>query len=233
MGAGFHPMRVVLAEDWALLRAGLERVLVDAGFEVVGACDDVAGLLACVESMSPDAAIVDVRLPPSFTDEGLRAAEDIRRRWPSVGVVLLSQYVEVGLASQLLAGGAERLGYLLKDRVTDVDEFASAVRRVAAGGSAFDPTVVSQLLARRQGAEELNRLTPREREVLALMAEGRSNQAIGDQLVVSLRAVEKYVTAIFQKLGLPATSDCHRRVLAVLMFLNPDGKGVNRTTGLR
>ena len=158
-------------------------------------------------------------MPPSHTDDGLRAAHEIRRRWPAIGVLVLTQYVEVALASQLLAGGADGVGYLLKDRITDVADFTAAVRRVATGGSALDPTVVSQLLSRRKGRDELDRLTPREREVLALMAEGRTNQAIADRLVVSLRAIEKYVTSIFDKLGLTATGDDHRRVLAVLLFL--------------
>ena len=209
----------MIAEDSVLLREGLARLLGDVGFDVVGTCDNADQLLLLVESLRPDVAIVDVRMPPSHTDEGLRAAHEIRRRWPAVGVVVLTQYVEVALASQLLADGVDRVGYLLKDRITDVGDFAAAVRRVATGGSALDPTVVSQLLARRRGTDELDRLTPREREVLALMAEGRTNQAIADRLVVSLRAIEKYVTAIFDKLGLPASGDDHRRVLAVLLFL--------------
>lgn len=213
------PIRVVIAEDYVLLREGLARLLGDVGFEVAGTCDTADELLALVESSQPDVAVVDVRMPPSHTDEGLRAAHEIRRRWPTVGVMVLTQYVEVALATQLLADGVDRVGYLLKDRITDVGDFAAAVRRVATGGSALDPTVVSQLLARRRGADELDRLTPREREVLALMAEGRTNQAIADRLVVSLRAIEKYVTAIFDKLGLPASADDHRRVLAVLLYL--------------
>ena len=219
MDPGVDSIRVVIAEDSVLLREGLARLLGDVGFEVVGLCDNAHELLLLVESSQPDVAVVDVRMPPSHTDEGLRAAHEIRRRWPTVGVMVLTQYVEVALASQLLADGVDRVGYLLKDRITDVGDFAAAVRRVATGGSALDPTVVSQLLARRRGTDELDRLTPREREVLALMAEGRTNQAIADRLVVSLRAIEKYVTAIFDKLGLPASGDDHRRVLAVLLFL--------------
>jgi DNA-binding NarL/FixJ family response regulator len=213
------PIGVVIAEDSVLLREGLAHLLGSAGFEVVGMCDNADVLLDLVESSAPQVAVVDVRMPPSHTDDGLRAAHEIKRRWPAVGVLVLTQYVEVALASQLLAGGADGVGYLLKDRITDVADFTAAVRRVATGGSALDPTVVSQLLARRKGTDELDRLTPREREVLALMAEGRTNQAIADRLVVSLRAIEKYVTAIFDKLGLPATGDDHRRVLAVLLFL--------------
>jgi DNA-binding NarL/FixJ family response regulator len=219
MGPGDDSVRIVIGEDSVLLREGLTRILADAGFEVVGSSGNAEDLLAQVTSLQPGVVIVDVRLPPSHTDEGLRAAQEIRERWPSIGVVVLSQFVEVGLASRLLAGGPSGLGYLLKDRVTDIEDFVASLRRVASGGSALDPTVVSQLLSRRLGEDEVSRLTPREREVLALMAEGRSNQAIADTLVVSLRAVEKYVTAIFHKLELPATSDGHRRVLAVLRYL--------------
>ncbi len=212
-------MRVVLAEDSVLLREGLARLLAETGFEVVGQCATAADLLLKVRSYSPDVVIVDIRLPPTHTDEGLRAAQEIRARNPSVGVLVLSQYLELGLAMKLLADSAEGVGYLLKDRVSDVKEFAAAVRRVGEGGSAIDPTIVSQLLRRHRGEDPLEGITPREHEVLALMAEGRSNQAIADRLVVTERAVQKHITRIFQKLGLTASDDDHRRVLAVLAFL--------------
>ena len=212
-------MRVVLAEDSVLLREGLARLLAETGFDVVGRCATAEDLLLKVRSYAPDVAIVDIRLPPTHTDEGLRAAEEIRARHPWVGVLVLSQYLELGLAMRLLAESAEGVGYLLKDRVSDVKEFAAAVRRVAEGGSAIDPTIVSQLLGRRRGEDPLEGITPREHEVLALMAEGRSNQAIADRLVITERAVQKHITRIFQKLGLIASDDDHRRVLAVLAFL--------------
>jgi len=210
----------VLAEDGVLLREGLVRLLGEAGFEVVGQCTTADDLLLKVRSYSPDVAIVDIRLPPSHKDEGFRAAQEIRARYPSVGVLVLSQYLELGLAEELLADSAEGVGYLLKDRVSDVKEFAAAVRRVAEGGSALDPTIVSQLLGRRRGDDPLTTITPREREVLELMAEGRSNQGIAERLVITERAVQKHATSIFRKLGLTASSDDHRRVLAVLAFLN-------------
>jgi DNA-binding NarL/FixJ family response regulator len=212
-------LRVAVADDSVLVREGLAALLSDAGFEVTGSYGDAGSLLSAMEASQPAVALIDVRMPPTYTDEGLRAAIEIRARWPRVGVLVLSQYVEVHLASRLLSRGAERVGYLLKDRVTDVHEFAMAVRRVGQGGSALDPEVVSQLLASRSGTEAMRRLTHREREVLALMAEGRSNQAIAADLEVSLRAVEKHVTAIFEKLELPASGEDHRRVLAVLAFL--------------
>ncbi len=212
-------MRVVLAEDGVLLREGLARLLGDVGFEVVGQCTTADDLLLKVRSYSPDVAIVDIRLPPTHKDEGLRAAQEIRRRYPSVGVLVLSQYVELGLAEELLAESAEGVGYLLKDRVSDVKDFAAAVRRVAEGGSALDPTIVSQLLGRRRGDDPLAEITPREREVLELMAEGRSNQGIAERLVITERAVQKHITSIFEKLGLSTSGDDHRRVLAVLAFL--------------
>ena len=212
-------MRVVLAEDSVLLREGLARLLAETGFEAVGQCATAEDLLLKVRSYSPEVVIVDIRLPPTHTDEGLRAAQEIRARNPSVGVLVLSQYLELGLAMKLLADSAEGVGYLLKDRVSDVKEFAAAVRRVAEGGSAIDPTIVSQLLRRHRGEDPLEGITPREHEVLALMAEGRSNQAIADRLVVTERAVQKHITRIFQKLGLTASDDDHRRVLAVLAFL--------------
>jgi DNA-binding NarL/FixJ family response regulator len=213
-------VRVVVAEDGVLLREGLTRLLGEAGFEVVGQCTTAEELLLKVRSYSPDVAIVDIRLPPTHKDEGFRAAQEIRARYPSVGVLVLSQYLELGLAEELLADSAEGLGYLLKDRVSDVKEFAAAVRRVGEGGSALDPTIVSQLLGRRRGDDPLADLSPREREVLELMAEGRSNQGIAERLVITERAVQKHATNIFRKLGLVESSDDHRRVLAVLTFLN-------------
>jgi DNA-binding NarL/FixJ family response regulator len=212
-------VRVAIAEDSVLLREGLARLLGDAGFDVVGCCGTAEDLLLKVRSYSPDVAIVDIRLPPTHNDEGLRAALEIRERHPQVGVLVLSQYVEVGLAMKLLADSAEGVGYLLKDRISDVTEFAEAVRRVAGGGSAIDPIIVSTLLSRRRENDPLDELTPREREVLELMATGGSNQGIADALVITLRAVEKYVSSIFAKLGLPDTGAEHRRVLAVLRFL--------------
>jgi len=212
-------VRVVLAEDGVLLREGLVRLLGEAGFEVVGQSTTADDLLLKVRSYSPDVAIVDIRLPPAHKDEGLRAAQEIRARYPSVGVLVLSQYLELGLAEELLADSAEGVGYLLKDRVSDVKEFAAAVRRVAEGGSALDPMIVSQLLGRRRGDDPLAALTPREREVLELMAEGRSNQGIAERLVITERAVQKHITSIFEKLGLSVSGDDHRRVLAVLALL--------------
>ena len=212
-------MRVAIAEDGVLLREGLSRLLGEAGFEVVGQCDSADELLLKVRSYPLDAVIVDIRLPPTHSDEGLRAALEIRERHPSVGVLVLSQYVEVGLAMKLLADSAEGVGYLLKDRISDVKDFLTAVRRVADGGSALDPIIVSTLLSRQRSDDPIERLTPREREVLVLMAEGRSNQGIADELVITLRAVEKYVSSIFGKLGLPSTGSQSRRVLAVLAFL--------------
>jgi DNA-binding NarL/FixJ family response regulator len=210
---------LIVADDSLLLREGISRLLVEAGFQVVGLASTGEEALAQVERNKPDVAIVDIRMPPTHSDEGLKAAQEIRARHPDVGVLVLSQYVELGLAARLLAENAAGLGYLLKDRITDLDEFAAAIRRVGAGGSALDPAVVSQLLGRRRDDDVLEHVTPREREVLALMAEGYSNQAIADRLVVTVRAVEKHVTSIFDKLGLPVTTDSHRRVLAVLAFL--------------
>jgi DNA-binding NarL/FixJ family response regulator/class 3 adenylate cyclase len=212
-------IRVVLAEDSVLLREGVARLLETAGFVVVGQAGNPDELMLKVRSYSPDVAIVDIKMPPTHTDEGLRAAREIREKHPGVGVLVLSQYVESGYALELLQGSAEGVGYLLKDRVSDVQEFAAAVKRVAEGGSALDPEVVSRLVGRRRGEDPLSQLTPREREVLELMAEGRSNQAIADKLVVTLRAVEKHVTSIFGKLRLPADEQDHRRVLAVLTYL--------------
>ncbi len=212
-------MRIVIAEDAVLLRAGLTRLLVDAGEEVVATVADGDALLEAVDRQRPDLAVVDVRMPPSFTDEGLRAAVEIRERWPEVAILVLSQYVEERYAADLLAGGTSGLGYLLKDRVADVRDFIEAARRVAEGGTALDPDVVAQLLARRRGRDTLERLTPRKREVLALMAEGRSNAAIGAALVISDGAVEKHIGNIVTKLDLPPSEAGHRRVLAVLRWL--------------
>ena len=212
-------MRVAIAEDSVLLREGLARLLEEAGFDVVALCENADDLLLKVRSFSPDVAIVDIRMPPTHKDEGLRAALEIKSQHPSVGVLVLSQYVEVGLALKLLAESAEGVGYLLKDRISDVKEFVAAVRRVADGGSALDPTIVSTLLARQRPDDPISQLTPREREVLELMAAGSSNQGIADSLVITLRAVEKYVSSIFGKLGLPSTGSESRRVLAVLLYL--------------
>jgi DNA-binding NarL/FixJ family response regulator/class 3 adenylate cyclase len=212
-------MRVVLAEDSVLLREGVARLLEDAGFDVVGQAGTADELLLKVRSYSPDVCLVDIRMPPTHTDEGLRAAKEIRERHPGVGVLVLSQYVEPDYAMELLSENAEGVGYLLKDRVSDVKEFAAAVRRVAEGGSALDPAVVSQLVGRRRKDDPIAGLTPREREVLELMAEGRSNQGIAERLVVTERAVEKHVTSIFGKLRLASAPEDHRRVLAVLAYL--------------
>jgi DNA-binding NarL/FixJ family response regulator len=212
-------VRAVIAEDSILLREGVARVLDDAGVEVVDACDSAEGLLAAVADHAPDLAIVDIRLPPTHSDEGMRAALEIRAQHPEVSVLVLSQYVEVGLAMKLLADSADGVGYLLKDRVSNVTEFVSAARRVAEGGSAIDPIIVSTLLAKRRTDDVLTELTPREREVLELMAEGRSNQGIADKLVITTRSVEKYVSSIFDKLGLPSGGSDSRRVLAVLLYL--------------
>jgi DNA-binding NarL/FixJ family response regulator len=212
-------VRVVIAEDHALLRAGLARLLEDAGHEVVAQAADAEDLLRKVRAHRPDVAVTDIRMPPGHSDEGLRAALAIRRELPGTGVLVLSQYVDEAYAFELLSGSTEGVGYLLKDRIADVDTLLDGVRRVAAGGSALDPEVVAHLLGRRRRDDPLTTLTPREREVLALMAEGRSNRAIAEALVVTERAVEKHVTSIFAKLGLPATAGDHRRVLAVLTFL--------------
>ena len=216
-------MRVVVADDSTLLREGVVRLLEDAGLEVVGQAGDAEELLRKVRAHKPDVAVVDVRMPPTHTDEGLRAAREIRAELPDVSVLVLSQYVEVAYASELLAESAEGLGYLLKDRVADGETLADAVRRVGGGGSALDPAVVSEMLGRTRRDDPLAELTPREREVLALMAEGRTNAAIAAELVVTDRAVEKHVTNIFAKLDLPASSEDHRRVLAVLRFLEGPG----------
>jgi DNA-binding NarL/FixJ family response regulator len=212
-------MRVVLADDSVLLREGIARLLEDSGFEVVGRAGDAEDLLRKVRAHKPDVAIVDIKMPPTHTDEGLRAARTIRDEQPATAVLVLSQYVEEDYALDLLAGSAEGVGYVLKDRVADVERFLDAVRRVASGGSALDPEVISQMLGRRRAVDPLDQLTPREREVLTLMAEGRSNRAIAADLVITERAIEKHVTSIFAKLDLPATEEDHRRVLAVLRYL--------------
>jgi DNA-binding NarL/FixJ family response regulator len=212
-------MRVLVAEDSVLLREGVVRLLQEAGHEVVGQAGDPDDLMRKVRAHKPDLAVVDVRMPPTQTDEGLRAAKEIRSELPEIGVLVLSSYVEPTYAQELLADNAEGLGYLLKDRVSDVKTFADAVQRVGTGGSALDPEVVSLLMGRAREDDPLEELTPREREVLGLMAEGRTNAAIAEQLVVTERAVEKHVTSIFSKLDLSASSDDHRRVLAVLRFL--------------
>jgi DNA-binding NarL/FixJ family response regulator len=212
-------VRIVIAEDSVLLRAGLTGLLADAGHEVVSAVDNADDLMTVVERHQPDLAVVDVRMPPTFTDDGLRAALQIRARWPAIGILVLSQYVEETYASELLADDTTGLGYLLKDRIADVGEFLAGVARVGDGGTVLDAEVVAQLLARTRRRDPLERLSPREREVLALMAEGRTNAAIARELVVSDGAVEKHVSNIFTKLDLPPTEHDHRRVLAVLRWL--------------
>jgi DNA-binding NarL/FixJ family response regulator/class 3 adenylate cyclase len=212
-------MRIVIADDSVLLREGVVRLLEEAGFVVAAQSGTADDLMRHVAMHKPDVAIVDIRMPPTHTDEGLRAAKEIRERFPETGVLVLSQYVEADYAMELLSETAEGVGYLLKDRVSDLEQFAAAVRRVGEGGSALDPAVVNQLVGRRRQHDPLDELTPREREVLEAMAEGRSNQAIAERLFITLRAVEKHVTSIFGKLGLPASADDHRRVLAVLAYL--------------
>ena len=213
-------MRIVIGEDSVLLRVGLVQVLDEAAEDVVATAGDAPALIAAVEDHRPDLAIVDVRMPPDMTDDGLRAAIEIRRRWPETAILVFSQYVEQAFAAELLATGIEGLGYLLKDRVAEVAEFVDPVRRVGTGGTALDPEVVAQLVARSSRQDPLHRLSSREREVLALMAEGRSNQAIATALVVSDGAVEKHVSNVFTKLDLPPARPDNRRVLAVLRWLN-------------
>jgi DNA-binding NarL/FixJ family response regulator len=212
-------VRVVVADDSVLVREGLVRLLAESGFEVAGQAADAEDLMRKVRAHRPDVAIVDIRMPPTHTDEGLRAARSIREELPGTGVLVLSQYVEEQYALELLADDAQGVGYLLKDRIAEVDDLAEAVRRVGNGGSALDPEVVSRMLGRQRRDDPLAALTPREREVLGLMAEGRSNQAIAARLVVTDRAVEKHVSNIFGKLRLPAAPEDHRRVLAVLAYL--------------
>jgi DNA-binding NarL/FixJ family response regulator len=211
-------VRVVIAEDSVLLQAGLAKVLEAVGFEVIDTVADAESLLASVGSQQPDVAVIDVRMPPAYKDEGVRAGLVIRRQWPHIGVLLLSQYVEEHYATELISASARGVGYLLKQRVANVEEFAESVRRVAAGGTVLDPDVVSQLLIRR-APTRLDRLTVREREVLALMAEGRSNPAIAGKLVLTESGVAKHISNIFTKLDLPPTDTGHRRVLAVLEFI--------------
>jgi DNA-binding NarL/FixJ family response regulator len=212
-------MRVVVADDSVLLREGVVRLLEENGFEVVGQAGDAEDLIRKVRAHKPDVAVVDIRMPPTNTDDGLRAALEIRAELPDTGVLVLSQYVEEGYALDLVGDSAGGVGYLLKDRVADVDRFVDSVKRVADGGSALDPEVVSQLVGRARRDDPIDELTPREREVLELMAEGRSNNAIAEHMTVTERAVEKHVTSIFGKLGLAPAPEDHRRVLAVLAFL--------------
>jgi DNA-binding NarL/FixJ family response regulator len=213
------PIRVVLADDSVLLREGIASLLERKGFEIVGQAGTAEDLLLKVRSYKPDVAIVDIKMPPTQTDEGLRAAKEIRETYPDTAVLVLSQYVEQGYALELLQESAEGVGYLLKDRVYDLADFVAAVKRVAEGGSALDPSVVSQLVGRRRSDDPLDTLSPREREVLELMAEGLSNSAIAARVFLTERGVEKHVTSIFQKLRLPVAADTHRRVLAVVAFL--------------
>ena len=212
-------MRIVIAEDSVLLQAGLVRLMSDSGHEVAAAVGDAEALVDAVELHRPELAVVDVRMPPPHTDPGLRAALQIRERWPEVAILVLSQYVEEQYATELIAGDSGSIGYLLKDRIADVTEFLDAVRRVGGGGTVLDPEVVAQILARSRRQDPIGRLSPREREVLALMGEGRSNSAIAAALVVSDGAVEKHVSNIFAKLDLPPAGNDHRRVLAVLRWL--------------
>jgi DNA-binding NarL/FixJ family response regulator len=212
-------MRVVIADDSQLLREGIASFVRGEGIEVVAEASNPDELLAAVDEHEPDVAIVDIRMPPTQTDEGIQAAHEIRRRHPDMGVVLLSQHVEVGVATQVLAEAPQRLGYLLKDRVTDPADFAGSLRRVAGGGTALDPQVVSGLLADPEEDDRLQSLSPREREVLELVAEGRANKAIGERLTITQGAVQKHVSTIFNKLGLPAGQDDDRRILAVLTYV--------------
>jgi DNA-binding NarL/FixJ family response regulator len=214
-------VQVVVADDAVILREGLARLLEEAGFEVVGLAGDADELCALVDKLQPDVAIIDIRMPPTHTDEGLQAAKQIREHWPQVGILVLSQHVQARYAVELLAGGTERVGYLLKDRVSDLGELSESVRRIGEGGSVLDPTVVAQLVGqRRKGDTPLENLTERELEVLALMAEGRSNKAIGERLFITEHTVEKHVKSIFGTLRLPPSPDDHRRVLAVVTFLD-------------
>jgi DNA-binding NarL/FixJ family response regulator len=214
-------MRVVVADDAVLLREGLSRLLEEAGFEVAGLAADADALVELVERTQPDVAIIDIRMPPTHTDEGLRAAKVIREKWPKVGLLVLSQHVNARYALELLSGGTDGVGYLLKERVSDLDELSSGVNRVGQGATVLDPAVVGELVGRRRQADNpVERLTDREREVLALMAEGRSNRAIAERLFVSDHTVEKHVNNIFSSLCLPQSPDDHRRVLAVITYLN-------------
>jgi DNA-binding NarL/FixJ family response regulator len=213
-------VRVVVADDAVILREGLARLLEEAGFAVEGLAADADELFELVERFQPDVAIVDIRMPPTHTDEGLRAAREIRARWPETGILVLSQFVRPSYALELLGNGTEGVGYLLKDRVSDLDELSTSVRRIGEGGSVLDPSVVAQLVGQRRSGDPLEHLTEREREVLALMAEGRSNRAIGERLFITEHTVEKHVKNIFATLRLPPSPDDHRRVLAVVRFLD-------------
>jgi DNA-binding NarL/FixJ family response regulator len=214
-------MRVAVADDALILREGLARLLEEAGFEVVGLASDADELLSLVERCRPDVAVIDIRMPPTHTDEGLRAAKSIRERWPAIGIVVLSQHVNPRYAIELLSAGTDGVGYLLKERVSDLGELSSSLTRVGEGGSVLDPAVVDQLVGRtRPGNDPLEHLTDREREVLGLMAEGRSNKAIAERLFVTEHTVEKHVKSIFGTLRLPPSQDDHRRVLAVITYLN-------------
>jgi DNA-binding NarL/FixJ family response regulator len=214
-------MRVALADDAVILREGLSRLLTEAGFEVVGLAGDADGLLELIERTHPDVAIVDIRMPPTHTDEGLRAAKIIRSRWPAIGILVLSQHVNTRYAFELLSAGTDGIGYLLKERVSDLAELSSSINRVGNGGSVLDPAVVDELVGRRRHADNpLQHLTDREREVLALIAQGRSNRAIAERLFVTEHTIEKHITNIFGTLSLPQSTDDHRRVLAVITYLN-------------
>jgi DNA-binding NarL/FixJ family response regulator len=219
MADGEQPIRVVVGEDEPLVREGIVRVLTDAGFEVVAEASDARDLVRRALGLKPDVVVTDIQMPPDSTDDGLRAALEIRQRRPEVGVLVLSQFLEARYALDLVGDRAAGVGYLLKNRVGNLELFQDAVRRVARGGSALDPDVVQRMVGRRRRSDPIDDLTPREREVLALMAEGRSNQGIADQLVVSVAAIERHVTSIFSKLGLPPAPSDHRRVMAVLQYL--------------
>ena len=229
--AARQPLRVVIADDHVLLRHGVVSMLEAEGFDVVGQAADAEDLVRKVGAHRPDVAIVDIRMPPTNTDDGLRAAVAIRREHPSVGVLVLSQYIEADYALELIGTDARSVGYLLKDRVSDIEEFADAIRRVACGGSVLDPQVVRWMLGRRRETSALSELTPREHEVLGLLAQGCSNAGVASRIVVSQRSVEKHVTSIMSKLGLPSEPEAHRRVLAVLAYLEDDGAGVARAAG--
>jgi DNA-binding NarL/FixJ family response regulator len=214
-------VRVVIADDAVILREGLARLLQEADFEIVGLASDARELLELIENARPDVAVIDIRMPPSFTDEGLNAARAIRRRWPEVGIVVLSQHVQPSYALELLSTGTEGVGYLLKDRVAKLDELAGSIRSVAAGGSVLDPSVVAQLVTHRHPDDDpLNQLTPREHDVLSLMTQGLTNKAIGDRLFISEHTVEKHIGSIFSTLRIPASASDHRRVLAVITYLH-------------
>ena len=224
-----RPLRLVVADDHGLLRQGVVSMLEAEGFDVVGQAADAEELVRKVGAHRPDVAITDIRMPPTHSDDGLRAAVEIRRAHPEVGVLVLSQYIEADYALELIGGDARGVGYLLKDRISDIDEFADAVRRVACGGSVLDPEVVRWMLGRRNETSALSELTPREYEVLGLLAEGCSNAGVASRIVITPRSVEKHVTSIMSKLGLPSEPEAHRRVLAVLAYLDDDGAAMART----